>query len=198
MPIRRLALVAACVLAPALASAQSVTSYQFANGTLLLEGVFSPTGCGTYLCLNLEAGAGGAGIIVSAVGQRFTDAFARTGAVRYEYQVYSRFFNRSCSRTVPVFCEPDGGPLPFTGISGGPLPSVSYGLAVGDFQSYITYGVEVPAEVHFTAYDAAGAVVATDTFAPSIFVTPEPATLALTFGGLAVLAGVAVRRRGVA
>ena len=195
--MHRLALAASLLLAPALAAAQPLASYQFGNGTLLLAPGFTPDGCGTYVCLAVRAGPGTYPntIALDAVVTRVRPAYAALGpALFFDYRIPVGVGSRACP--VPpstMRCETDGSEFMLSGTNVAPA-HFFYGAGPTDGGTLNTYTVYVQPVVTFEVVGPDG-VLATDTFAPAVVVTPEPATLALMVGGLAVL-GAVVRRRG--
>ncbi|GJG84853.1 hypothetical protein tb265_00340 [Gemmatimonadetes bacterium T265] len=193
--MRRLALAAALLLAPTLAPAQG-GGYHFANGTLYADGPFSADGCGRYVCLGLTAGAGGDGIAVAVTRATTTAAYAALGARAYTFVLADAVWWSACESGRPdAACSTGGGDYALQGFSSGPYLTQTFGVDPVDYGTYNTYALWVRAPVAFQALDAAGRVIATDAFAPSLVVTPEPSALALTLGGLAVLGAAGARRR---
>jgi hypothetical protein len=216
LTVAALAIAGLSSIAPRAADAQQ-TSYQFGRGTLWLEGAFSESGCGLYLCLQLETGpthlgvpgvrAGDPeGLFARAIRVALTPAAAQLGATSYEWRSTVGYGYNYCwldgQGTAPPpreICDRDQGSGPF----GATFTATANALGGTVVQRIHTpfvvtrggYWLSMRAATDFWAYDATGRAIAYERFAPAITVTPEPATIALTGLGVLGLGGLAARRR---
>ncbi len=149
-------------------------------------------GCGTYLCLTFGVRSDNRFAVLDVLP---LPAYAALGAADFYWRTSFRY------RSIDLTCVARFGPIALCE-DGGPIfleprvPSTLY--QIGDPQIFATVITPLSSPPGappglFEAYDAAGAVIASERF--GIVATPEPATLALTAGGLLVLGGVTRRRR---
>ncbi|GJG87756.1 hypothetical protein tb265_29370 [Gemmatimonadetes bacterium T265] len=165
---------------------------------LYADGTYSSGGCGICPYLGLTAGPFdvGPGIVVRVTRSAFPGANAALGAATYAFELQTSVAYRTCTTPdATTSCQPDFAYAPLHGGSFYPHPAQGVPVPPDNVGNYITFSVSLGDEVTFTAFDASDRVVTTDTFAPSLFVAPEPSTIALTLGGLGMLGAVTLRRR---